>query len=116
MVPGLRLDFEGEPGVEAGVRSADAGRLIRRLELLKSEVADGVQHREPGGARNGDVRLDEALVDKGRECLQHIRDLVVGADHLRRVEGEAAGEDAEPGEEGAVLFAEKVVAPLDRVA
>src|SRR5439155_23827781 len=57
------------------------------------------------------VPAHETVVDEGRDALEAGR-----ADRLGRFEGEAAGEDGEPGEESLLVSVEQPVAPVERLA
>jgi hypothetical protein len=88
---------ERQQPVEVG--EASGRGLSFGLELFQRELPDRLEHPEafPGAA-------EKALLDQGLE------DVEIGPSDLRcRLEGAAAGEDAEPAEEARLPLAEEVV-------
>lgn len=101
--------------------------LIGGREMLQREVADGAQHREARLGVESIVRLDperrvgapdQTVVDQIGDAVEHVDRVrrVVGGDRLRKLQREAAGEDAEPPEQRPLPGSQQVVAPAHRVA
>ena len=79
--------------------------------MLPCELADRLEHPEALLAVRVGAAADEALVEQRRQCVE-----VRGTNRFGGVEGAAAAEDREPGEELLFVVVEQVVAPGDRGA
>ena len=106
--------------------------LAARLESIVGELADGLQHEVAGLIGRPWRSLQQALVDERRDAVEDgdgkaeggRRAIVVysssvcpsARDGFGCLQGEAAGEDGQPAEEGLFVGGEQVVAPGDRVA
>ena len=100
----MGLGFFRQTEEIVGVALPETVTVFLVLESLDGVLADRLQHPEAL------LRIPEqALVD---ERLQHVE--VRADDLLGLLEGAAAAEDREPGEEGLLLIRQQVVRPLDR--
>ena len=94
-----------------GLESPQGTFLTRGRQALPRELADRLEHPEALVLVRVGAAADEALVEQRRERVE-----VRVTDRFGRVEGAAAAEDCEPGEELLLVVVEEVVAPGDRRA
>src|SRR5262249_39658833 len=110
----VRRTTLGESQVPLEVLATGPSSFLHLLELLAAVVTDGF---EQAIAARALVQVDQRLVRQPREQLEHVRMLkcsgaavdgiVACTDRLGRLEGEAAGEDRQPPEEGTLAFVQQ---------
>ena len=96
----------------AGVQVGHRGGLPGELQPLYGVLPHRLQQPEAGLAGNGRLTRDQRLVEERLENQHHV--VRLPADGLHRLEGEAAGEHCQPGEQVLLLGLEQVVAPVER--
>jgi hypothetical protein len=100
-----------------GVAPPDLVPVVVLGQPLLGELADRLQHGEPGLARGGLGPDHRRLVDQGGQAVQDVEaQLLRVADGLGRLQGPAAGEHRQPGEQPPLGAREQVVAPGDGAA
>src|SRR4051794_25322903 len=112
---GPALSLLRESDVVPSVSGADGLRICACVQLREGELPDGREHLEsrPGFWRLGS--LDEAVVDKRDEPVQHVDRGRVGSaeDRFGLLERTAAGKHPQPTQHAALVRAEQPVAPSD---
>ena len=101
----------GELEQPVGLAPPQGVLLTRSVESLPCELADRLEHPEALLAVRVGAAADEALVEQRRQRVE-----IRVADRFGGVEGAAAAEDGEPGEQLLLVVVEQVVAPGDRRA
>src|SRR5829696_7219239 len=98
-----------------GVNPLDLLGLCALLELLAGVLVDGLQHHEAWLPVRSFLLPQEALVQQGGDSLEGLHGQITFcvADGLYGFQGASSGEDRKPGEEHALAFIEKRVAPLE---
>src|SRR4051794_9634947 len=100
------------------MRLAPDAQLLVRGGPFPGVVAQSLEHGESSLATRRLLSPEQALADQRVEPLQHIDPGRIWCrdgqrERLRRIEGKAPHEDAEPAEERLLGSIEQVVAPVD---
>jgi len=88
--------------------------LAARRQLFDRELADRIEHAVARGAVRPLFPLDQTLVDKGADGVEDGHLVRQAADGRGRRQVEAAGEDAQAGEQRPLAPVQQTVAPGDR--
>ena len=101
----------------AGMRGTDPVCLAARDELLLGELADRLQHREPGSSR-GPVGDEQRLAHQGVEQIEDgvVIDIIGSRYRASTLEIESTGEHRTPIQQRLLRIVEQVVGPRHRVA
>ena len=99
------------------VPSSDRRFLAARRQLLEGKLTQGLQHDEAWLTVRTCLLAQQTLVQKRGDTLERValRFTPSARDGLRRLEGEAPGEDREAPEEHLLLRRQQVVTPGDGV-
>src|SRR5215211_4658163 len=113
----VRLGGERRVEEVLGVAPPDLLQVAVFGQPLLPELADRLQHGEPGVAGRGLGPEHQRLVDQRGQAVEDVQAELPGtADRLGRLQRPAAGEHRQPGEQSPLGVREQVVAPGDGAA